>query len=136
MKRFDAIVMFAVLWLLTSMVVDVLTPKDLTFYAIASALVPAATISGLLYWCRIPKRDFAVCFSILWMMSGMAIELISPIPLPSFMIIVSLLPILVVGIVVNFNYWRQSSGSRVEDLRKAIGLTERSSVGRSSNSET
>ena len=108
MKRFDAIVMFASLWLLASMVIDVLTPKELTVYAIGGALAPATAISALLYWLEVPRIDFAVCFSVLWMVSGMVLELISPVPLSPLMIVVTLLPILVVGIVINFQCWRRS----------------------------
>lgn len=107
MKRFDAIVMFVSLWLLASMVVDVLTPKELTVYAIGAALAPATLISALLYWLGVPRIDFAVCFSVLWMVSGMALEMISPEPLSPYMIIVALAPALAVGIVINYQRWRR-----------------------------
>src|ERR1700742_2524495 len=63
MKRFDVIVMFVSLWLLASMVADVLTPVQLSVYAIGATLAPAAAISAVLYWLGVPKIDFAVCFS-------------------------------------------------------------------------
>ena len=47
MKRFDVIVMFVSLWLLASMVLDVLTPKELTVYAIGMALAPATADIGV-----------------------------------------------------------------------------------------
>ena len=47
MKRFDAIVMFVSLWLLASMVIDVLTPNELTVYAIGAAIAPATAIAAL-----------------------------------------------------------------------------------------
>ena len=119
MKRFDAIVMFASLWLLASMVIDVLTPKELTVYAIGGALAPATAISALLYWLEVPRVDFAVCFSVFWMVSGMVLELISPTPLPSFMTVVTLLPVLVVGTVINFQRWRRSFATPVPDVKKA-----------------
>src|SRR6202012_1176378 len=102
MKRFDAIVMFVSLWLLASMVLDVLTPNDLTVYAIGAALAPATVISALLYWLEVPRIDFAVCFSVLWMVSWMALEVISPQPLSPYMMVGAVLPALVVGTVINF----------------------------------
>jgi hypothetical protein len=119
MKRFDAIVMFVGLWLLTSMVLDVLTPKELTVYAIGAALAPVTAMSAVLYWLGVPRIDFAVCFSVLWMVSGMVLELISPTPLPPFMMVVTLLPILVVGAVINFQCWRRSFAAPVPDVEQA-----------------
>src|ERR1700755_3063997 len=102
MKRFDAIVMSVSLWLLASMVLDIVTPPALTIYAIGAALAPATAISLLLYWLGVPRIDFAVCFSVLWMVSGMVLELITPQPLSPYMIIVVVLPAVIVGIVINF----------------------------------
>ena len=119
MKRFDAIVMFASLWLLASMVVDVLTPKDLTIYAIGAALAPATMTSALLYWLGVPRIDFAVSFSVLWMVSGMVLEMISPEPLPPYMIIVALAPALLVGIVINCQRWRRFPATVVADTKQA-----------------
>ena len=119
MKRFDAMVMFASLWLLASMVLDVLTPNELTVYAIGAALAPVTAVSALLYWLGVPRIDFAVCFSVLWMISGMVLELISPVPLSPWMIVVTLLPILVVGAVINFQYWRRSPAAKAPDVEQA-----------------
>jgi hypothetical protein len=119
MKRFDVIVMFLSLWLLASMVTDVLTPKELSVYAIGAGLAPAAATSALLYWLGVPRIDFAVCFSVLWMVSGMVLELISPVPLSPFMIAVALVPVLVVGTVINFQCWRRSSSATVPDADQA-----------------
>jgi hypothetical protein len=107
MRRFDAIVMFVSLWLLASMVLDVVTPPELTVYAIGAALAPATLISAFLYWLGVPRLDFAVCFSVLWMISGMVLELISPQPLSPYMIIVVVLPAVAVGIVINYQRWRR-----------------------------
>jgi hypothetical protein len=117
MKRFDAIVMSVSLWLLASMVLDILTPKELTVYAIGAALAPATAISVLLYWLGVPRIDFAVCFSVLWMISGMVLELISPQPLSPYMIIVVVMPTIVVGIVINFRRWRRIFAAAVPDAR-------------------
>jgi hypothetical protein len=119
MKRFDAIVMFVSLWLLASMVVDVLTPPELTVYAIGMALAPATLISALLYWLGVPRIDFAVCFSVLWMVSGMVLELISPQPLSPYMIIVVVLPTVAVGIVINFQRWRGAFAAVVPETKPA-----------------
>jgi hypothetical protein len=119
MKRFDAIVMFASLWLLASMVLDVLTPQELTVYAIGAALAPATVISALLYWLGVPRVDFAVCFSVLWMVSGMVLEVISPQPLSPYMIVVTILPALIVGIAINFQRWRRFFVSMVADTKQA-----------------
>jgi hypothetical protein len=118
MKRFDAIVMFVSLWLLASMVLDVLTPNELTVYAIGAALAPATVISALLYWLGVPRIDFAVCFSVLWMVSGMALEVISPIALSPYMIPVMILPALIVGIVINFQRWRRFFVNVVTDKKQ------------------
>lgn len=119
MKRFDAIVMFVSLWLLASMVIDVLTPKELTVYAIGVAIAPATAVSALFYWLGVPRIDFAVCFSALWMVTGMVLELISPVPLSPFAIVVTLLPILVVGTVINFQCWRRSFAPRMPGAEQA-----------------
>jgi hypothetical protein len=107
MKRFDAMVMFVSLWLLASMVLDVVTPQELTVYAIGAALAPATAISALLFWLGVPRIDFAVCFAVLWLVSGMVLELISPQPLSPYMIIVVVLPTAIVGTVINFHRWRR-----------------------------
>jgi hypothetical protein len=119
MKRFDVIVMFVSLWLLASMVADVLTPVELSVYAIGATLAPAAAISAVLYWLGVSKTDFAVCFSVLWMVSGMALELISPVALSPLMIAVAILPIVALGIVINFRHWRRSSKATVPDADQA-----------------
>ena len=118
MKRFDMIVMFASLWLLASMVIDVLTPNELTVYAIGAAIAPATAISALLYWLEVPRIDFAVCFSVLWMVSGMVLELISPVPLSPLTIVVTLVPMLVVGAVINYQCWRRSLAPTAPDVEQ------------------
>ena len=119
MKRFDAIIMFASLWLFASMVIDILTPKELTVYAIGAAIAPATAISALLYWFAVPRIDFAVCFSVLWMISGMVLELISPVPLSPLMIVVTIVPMVVVGTVINVQCWRRSFAATAPDAKQA-----------------
>jgi hypothetical protein len=110
-RRFDVAAMFGSLWLLASMVIDIATPKELTVYMIGAAIAPATAISALLYWLGVPRTDFAVCFAVLWMVSGMLIELISPKPLSPFMIVVAVAPMAIVGAVINLQCWRRSPGT-------------------------
>ncbi|SRR5579871_410164 len=119
MKRFDAIVMFVSLWLLASMVLDVLTPDELTVYAIGAALAPATLVSALLYWLGVPRIDFAVCFSVLWMVTGMVLELISPKPLSPYLIVVAVLPALIVGVAINVQRWRRLFVTPVTGTKQA-----------------
>ena len=107
MKLVDITAMFVGLWLLTSMVIDVLTPKELTVYMIGAAIAPATAVSAVLYWLRVPTIDFAVVFATLWMVSVMVLELITPKPLSPLMAVVAVAPMLVVGAVINFQCWRQ-----------------------------
>ena len=112
MKLVDITAMFVGLWLLTSMVIDVLTPKELTVYMIGAAIAPATAVSAVLYWLRVPTIDFAVVFATLWMVSVMVIELITPKPLSPLMAIVAVAPMLVVGTVINFQCWRRRISAR------------------------
>jgi hypothetical protein len=108
MRRFDVAAMFASLWLLASMIVDIATPKELTVYMIGAATALATVITALLYWLRVPRLDFAVSFTTLWLVSGMAIELITPKPLSPFIAIAAAAPIVIVGIAIHFQNWRRS----------------------------
>jgi hypothetical protein len=100
--------MFGSLWLLASMVIDAATPKELSVYMIGAAIAPATAISATLYWLRVPRTDFAVIFATLWMISVMVLELITPKPLSPLMILIAFVPLVIVGIVLNFQYWRRS----------------------------
>jgi hypothetical protein len=106
MRRFDVVAMFGSLWLLASMVLDVATPKELTVYMIGAAIAPAAAISALLYWLRVPRFDFVVSFATLWMVSGMLIEVITPKPLSPLIPIVAVAPMVIVGVVFKVHNWR------------------------------
>ena len=88
----DIATMFAALWLLGSMVVDLLTPNELTIYMIAAATAPAFIGAGLCYYFQVPRLDFAVIFATLWLMASLAIECISPKPLPGFIIGAAIMP--------------------------------------------
>jgi hypothetical protein len=107
-RRFDVAAMFGSLWLLASMVIDAATPKELSVYMIGAAIAPATAISATLYWLRVPRTDFAVIFATLWMISVMVLELITPKPLSPLMVLIAFVPLVIVGIVLNFQYWRRS----------------------------
>src|SRR5689334_18594220 len=66
-RRFDVVAVFGSLWLLASMVIDAVTPKELTVYMIGAAIAPATAILAILYWLKAPWLDFAVIFATLWM---------------------------------------------------------------------
>jgi hypothetical protein len=119
-KLIDITAMFVGLWLLTSMVIDVLTPKELTVYMIGAVIAPATAVSAILYWLRVPTIDFAVVFATLWMVSVMVLELITPKPLSPLMAVVAVAPMLVVGVVINFQCWRRRiKGIEVPKSEKA-----------------
>jgi hypothetical protein len=102
----DVATMFAALWLLGSMVLDLLTPKELTVYMIAAATAPAVIGSGLCYYLRFPRLDFAVIVATLWLVAAFAVEWISPTPLPVFIIFAALAPALIVGAVLHWHRFR------------------------------
>ena len=102
----DIVVMFAALWLLGSMIVDLLTPKELTVYLIAAATGPAALGTAICYLLRVPKIDFAMIITALWLVASMAIELISPSPLPDYLIAGALVPPILVGAALHWHSYR------------------------------
>ncbi|MGB8605308.1 hypothetical protein [Bradyrhizobium sp.] len=106
----DIAIMFAALWLLGSMVLDYLTPKELTVYMIAAATAPAVVGTGLCYYLRFPMIDFVVICATLWLLAALTIEWISPVPLPGFLIGAALAPALIVGAVLHWHRYR--SGER------------------------
>jgi hypothetical protein len=106
----DIAVMFAALWLLGSMVLDSLTPAELTVYMIAAATAPAVIGSALAYYLRFPRIDFVMILATLWLVAALTIEWISPVPLPGLMIIAALAPALIVGAILHWHRYR--SGKR------------------------
>lgn len=99
---FDVIAMFAAMWLLAAMVLDAITPKELTALLIGIAIGPAVLITAVFYYLRCPRTDFAVLFAALWLISDIAIGLISPKPLPNFLIILGFVPALLIGAVLHW----------------------------------
>jgi hypothetical protein len=100
----DIVAMFAALWLLASMMLDALTPKDLTAVSIAVAIGPAIVITAVFYHLRCPRLDFAVVFAALWLISDIAIAFVAAKQLPPFLIGLGFLPALLVGAVL---HWRR-----------------------------
>jgi len=103
----DIIAMFAAIWLLASMVLDALTPKELTAVMIGIAIGPAIIITAVFYYLRCPRTDFAVIFAALWLISDIAIAFISPKPLPHFLIALGFVPALLVGIVLHWQRFQR-----------------------------
>jgi hypothetical protein len=94
----DVVVMFISLWLLITMIIDKATPKELTVYMIGTALAPAAIITAVLYWLKVPRYDFSVCVSMLWLVSIIVIEIITPTPLSWTIAVIAFAPAACVGI--------------------------------------
>jgi hypothetical protein len=104
-KKLDIAAMFGSLWLLASMVIDVLTPKELTVYMIGAAIAPFIVILAVLYWKQVPGVDFAIAFGTLWMTAGIVLELITPKSLSLFAVVIALAPLVVIGAAINFQRW-------------------------------
>ena len=101
----DIVAMFAALWLLASMMLDALTPKELTAIMIAVAIGPAILITAVFYYLRCARTDFAVMFAALWLISDIAIAFVSPKVLPHFLIVLGFVPALLIGSVL---HWQRS----------------------------
>lgn len=108
MRQLDVAVMFASLWLLASMVIDAITPPELTVYLIGATTAPAVVIMAVLYLKRVSRFEFAVAFATLWMVTWIILELASPEPLSLLLVAAAIAPLLAVGIVANFRRWRES----------------------------
>ena len=103
----DIVAMFAAIWLLASMVLDALTPKELTAVMIAIAIGPAIVITPIFYYLRCPRTDFAVIFAALWLISDIAIAFISPKELPLWLLLVGFVPAAIIGIVLHWQRFQR-----------------------------
>jgi hypothetical protein len=103
----DIIAMFAALWLLASLVLDALTPKELTAILIGIAIGPAIVITAVFYYLRCPRTDFAVMFAALWLISDIAIAFISPKELPHWLIGLGFVPAVLIGIVLHWQRFQR-----------------------------
>ena len=130
-RPIDVATMFGVLWLLGSMVVDVLTPNELTVYMIAAATAPAVIVVGLCYYLRFPMIDFTMILATFWLATAVAIGWISPKPLPSFIIAGALAPAVIAGAVLHWRRYRSGESWR----KSAYPLLARSSNPRSRASQ-
>jgi hypothetical protein len=121
-RRLDLAAMFGSLWLLASMVIDVLTPKELTVYMIGAAIAPPIVILAVLYWKRVPRFDLIVAFGTLWMAAGIVLELITPKSLSLFAAVIASAPLVIIGVVVNFQRWSRlrSRAERKARLTRSI----------------
>jgi hypothetical protein len=107
-RQLDVAVMFACLWLLASMVIDAVTPPELTVYMIGPTIAPAIVIMAVMYWKRVSRFEFAVALATLWTATWIVLELISPKPLSLLLAAVAAVPLLAVGAVIHFRRWRES----------------------------
>ena len=105
MRRIDVAAMFMSLWLLATMVIDVLTPKELTAYIIGAAIAPAVIALAVLHYKRAARFDFAVTFTTLWMASWIVLEIITPKPLSLLVVVIAIAPLIVTGVIVNVRNW-------------------------------
>jgi uncharacterized membrane protein len=103
----DIVAMFAAIWLLAAMVLDALTPKELTAIMIGIAIGPAIVITAVFYYLRCPRTDFAVMFTALWLISDIAIAFISRKDLPHFLIVLGFVPALLLGIVLHWQRFQR-----------------------------
>ncbi|WP_425601288.1 hypothetical protein [Bradyrhizobium ontarionense] len=108
MRYVDGAVMFFSLWLLASMLLDALTPPELNFYMIGPIIAPAAVITGLMYWLRVPALEFSLVSAAVWLVCEMAMEMITPKPLSPLMAVAAIAPLLLAGILLNVQHWRGS----------------------------
>ena len=93
----DTAVMSAALGMVAAMLIDALTPKELTVYMIGAALAPAIIIGAVIYHLRPPLADLLITLAVLWLVSVMAMEWMSPKPLSYYFIAVAVAPAILVG---------------------------------------
>jgi uncharacterized membrane protein len=107
-RKVDVAAMFVSLWLLATMVIDVVTPKELSVYTIGATLAPAFVVLAVLYWKRVSRFEFAAAFATLWMVIWIVLTLLASRPLSLLLVIVAVVPLLVVGAVFQFQRQRRS----------------------------
>ena len=93
----DTAVIFGALWLLASMLIDVLTPKELSVYVIGAALAPLTIVGALFYHLRFPPRDLAITVAALWLVAVMVLEWVTPKPLSPYFMTAAVAPAVLVG---------------------------------------
>ena len=93
----DTAVMSGALWLLAAMLIDVLTPKELTAIMVGEVLAPAVIVGAVFYHWKLPVPDLAIALATLWLVSVMAIEWITPKPISPYFMIAAVVPSILVG---------------------------------------
>lgn len=93
----DTAVMSVALGLMATMLIDALTPRELTVYMIGAALAPAIIVGAAYYHLRLPLTDLTTTLAVFWMVSVMAMEWITPRPLSPYFIAVAVAPPILVG---------------------------------------
>ena len=104
-KPFDVVVMFLALWLLSTKIIDVLTPRELDVYIIGPAIAPATVITALCYYRRIPLLDFAIVFSAIWLATTVVLHIITPKPLADAAAWIGLAVPMLVGVIIRAANW-------------------------------
>src|SRR5260221_13629576 len=74
----DTAVMAGALWLLAAMLIDALTPKELTALMVGEVLAPALIIGDAFYHLKLPGTDLAIALATLWLGSVMIMERSTP----------------------------------------------------------
>lgn len=93
----DTAVMSGALWLLAAMLIDALTPKELTALMVGAVMAPAVIVGAVLYHLKLPAPDLAISLATLWMASIMTIEWITPKPISPYFMVAAVAPSVVVG---------------------------------------
>jgi len=107
----DTAVMSGALWLLAAMLIDALTPKELTTIMVGAVLAPAAIIGAVFYHLKLPGPDLAISLATLWLVSVMMIEWITPKPISPYFLAAAVAPSILVGAWLHGTArWRRSAG--------------------------
>lgn len=114
----DTAVMSGALWLLAAMLIDALTPKELTALMVGAVLAPAVIVGTVFYHLKLPGPDLAISLATLWLVSVMAIEWITPKPISPYFLVAAVAPSILVGA------WLHGS----ERWRRGAGAAQRKSV--------
>ena len=108
----DTAVMSGALWLLAAMLIDALTPKELSVFMIGAVLAPAVIVGAVFYHLKLPGPDLAISLAALWLASVMVIEWITPKPISPYFLIAAVAPaILVGGWLHGTARWRRGAGA-------------------------
>jgi hypothetical protein len=111
----DTAVMSGALWLLAALLIDILTPKELTALMVGEILAPAVIVGAVLYHMKLPGPDLAISLATLWLVSVMMIEWITPKPISPHFMTAALAPSILVGAWLHgMARWRRGAASARE----------------------